>query len=198
MRTAAFVLLTVLALAAVAAPTPGGSPRGADASFTVTATGTGCPEGRTFCYQVENASSELTPGEEVTIRFENEDDVGHTLYVANGSRSEAETRDTSEEAALAHTREVEPGASASLNITVPGGDAVYLWCEVDDHEPQGMWTEMPVDAASENASGPDQGSRRVPTVPGGALVAAVGGAAWLADRDRARRPRGVEDGQAPS
>lgn len=188
-----------LALAALAGPTAQIGAAGDQASFTVAASGDDCPEDKVLCYRVENASSGLRAGEEVTIRFENRDDVEHSLYVANGSRSDSEGRDTPADAALADTGEVPPGEVAAVNVTVPDGDAVYLWCDVGDHESEGMWTQIPVDAATEEASGPDQGSRRVPTVPGGALVAALSGVAWLAaGRDRAIRLRGLGDGPETS
>lgn len=187
------VVLVALGLALWVPLGQAGSSSDEERSFTVAASGNECPEGKSLCYQVENASPELTPGEEVSIRFENRDGVEHTLHVANGSRSDSERRDTPADAALADTGEVPPGGVATVNVTIPDGDALYLWCDVDDHEANGMWTEVPVSAASESASGPEQGSERIPAEPVGGFLA-TGTAAWLAGGGKPSRRRGRRDG----
>lgn len=179
-------LLLPVALVLLAAPVVAGQSGGSDepSTMTVIAQTSDCPEERELCYHTENASSRLEPGEEVTVTFRNEGQTDHSLYVANGSRADDGNRDTPASAAFANTGEIEPGSQTNLTVTVPDGDALYLWCEVSDHEAQGMWTAIPIGTSNENATGPDQGADRTPLGPVGALIAIVSGVAVVA---RARR-----------
>lgn len=179
-------LLVPVALVLLGAPVVTGQSGGSDepSRITVIAQASDCPEERELCYHTENASGSLEPGEEVTVTFRNQGQTDHSLYVANGSRADDGHRDTPASAALANTGEVEPGSQTNLTVTAPNGDALYLWCEVSDHEAQGMWTTIPIGTSNENATGPNQGADRTPLGPIGAMIAIVSGVALVA---RARR-----------
>lgn len=175
--------LIPVALVLLAAPVVAGQADRSDepsSRMTVIAQTSDCPEDRELCYGTENAPSRLEPGEEVTVTFRNEGRTDHSLYVANGSRADDGHRDTPASAAFANTGQIEPGSQTNLTVTVPHAGSLYLWCEVSDHEAQGMWTTIPIGASSENATGPKQGADRTPPGPVGAVLAIVSGVALVA------------------
>lgn len=165
--------------------TPIAAGNGQTHEVTVVAREDGCPDGKTFCFEVtEGDLSSLTPGDKVNVTFQNEGSLGHELYFARTADADSSHEDTGEDAAFARIEETSPGASKQKTIRIPtDADGLYIWCDVSGHESQGMWESITLassDGGGTSTDGDQQGS------PLGLWIAAVGlvGAALIARRRR--------------
>ncbi|MDX1612522.1 MAG: hypothetical protein R3185_09135 [Candidatus Thermoplasmatota archaeon] len=139
-----------------------------------------CPSAKSMCFEFLSQPPTLQPGDQVDIALYNDDETDHTAFVAAKADADPNHQDTDRNAALAFTNQVPPRGTSTENIfTVPEGvDTLYVWCDLGQHEANGMWLEVPVSGgASEEGNG----------APGpGALfaLAVVGLSALLLGRER--------------
>jgi plastocyanin len=163
-------LAATVALVAAAAP----ALAQADASVTIEAPAE-CQE-TTFCYEVaEGSLDEIEPGDDVEITFRNQASAEHNLWVAD--LADVTPGDGSEpEDGLNGTEQIAEGEEATVTVTAPDGEGLYLWCDVPGHEQGGMYIEAPYESEA-------SGGQQSPAV-GPAALAAVLGAAALAVRRR--------------
>lgn len=147
------------------------------ATFTATAKETGCPAGRTFCF---DAPATVEVGGVVTLTLKNSGATVHELVAVPGADADANHSATSEDNAYGAVEDVEAGQEASADVTIPAGvTQVYFFCALPGHETLGMWF-----TAQGTPAAPADAEKKSPTpLPGilavGALVAA---AAFLARR----------------
>ncbi len=113
--------------------------------ITVVAQEGGCPDEKTFCFDVEERPDDLEPGDEVNLTLRNEGNTSHNAHVTTNDSADPEHRDTPSTAAIANTSTISPGEMDSTNVTVPeDADGIYIWCDMTGHEAAGMWVEMEV------------------------------------------------------
>lgn len=172
MRYIAAILLLLAGLPAAPALAASGTSPQAEGppSMTVAANDTGCQDGR-LCFQTDGTPDELSPGENLTVTFENRANASHSAHVTTISESNASHEDTPRSAAFASVGPIGPNETENVTFTVPDADALYIWCDEGDHEAAGMWAEVPVSSASQESRGPEQGARRSPNAAVGPLVA---------------------------
>lgn len=93
-----------------------------------------------FCFEVtQGDAASVSPGDEVTVTFQNDGSSAHNLYVA--AQDDADVGgDTPESAAIQNTDEVPSGNSTTVTFTAPSdASGVYYWCDVAGHEQLGMY-----------------------------------------------------------
>lgn len=122
---------------------------------TLVAKESGCPDDRTFCFEVEEEPSTLSPGDEVNLTLRNDEanQAQHNAYVTTNDSADPGHQDTSADEAIANTTTIGPGENASTNFTVPDADALYVWCDNAGHEAAGMWTTF---SLAENGTADNQ------------------------------------------
>lgn len=143
-----WVALTGLLL--VAAPVTsqvyGSSTDGDPKQVTLVARESGCPDGKTFCFEVEERPSSLSPGDEVNLTFQNpsHNRGSHNVHVTTNDSADPAHQDTAASEAIANTSTIDPGETARTNFTVPDAEGLYLWCDETGHEASGMWTSFSI------------------------------------------------------
>ncbi len=169
--TIAAVLIAVLGLAASPLIAPAQGHAGAD-TFTIEARESGC-SGSSFCFvPTEGNPQNATPGDQVTIIFENpsSNSQSHNFHVTTIDNADTANRDTSGDAAYASTGDVAPGEQEELTFLVPSGsEGIYWWCDIGGHEAQGMYLALDF-----TGGGADDGQNGSPFPTLGALVAVAG------------------------
>lgn len=117
----------------------------------------GCPHGQDLCLVPGQGDvSGLAAGDRITITFENRAGQSHTLHVAD-LNDRAEDGDTPGRTSIAHTGQdgVLPGRYATFELTIPeDAEGLYLWCNLEHHEAQGMHLQVPVEPSGPSPSDP--------------------------------------------
>jgi len=131
-------------------------------TLTVVSSQSGCPDGKTFCFEV-SADGVLEAGTDVEIVFANEASGSHNVHAVAPDLADADHRASPADRAIVATATVEAGGNDAVSLTVPAGEGIYFWCSVSGHEQIGMWELVPI--GSEIGSADGQGSGRwVPPV----------------------------------
>lgn len=168
--------------------------------------GPDCPttEQKLYCLTVtEGQLDGVQQGELVQLSLINEGQAPHNVYVTTADNADTGTRDTPADAAFANTSTIGEGEETNASFTVPSdAEALYLWCEVGNHEALGMWIEVSVEPAQDAGNGtdddgggvgdagdgddreqaPDEDTDGIPVPPWAPLVALLG--ALLVGRSR--------------
>lgn len=139
---AACVLVAALATAAF----PVGQAQGVTEVTVVATEGPDCPapEGKALCLLVEEGSpADIPQGTLVALTLRAEGQAPHNVHVTTPSEADANHTDTPASAAFAQTETIEPGSETNLTFQVPwDAEGLYLWCDVGNHEPLGMWISV--------------------------------------------------------
>lgn len=189
------IALGLLAAGFLAAP---GSAAPADVHVTLTATeGPDCDPttAEAACFIVSNGSlSDLPAGGTVHLMLENTGQLDHNAFVTDAANADENNLDTAGDDAVASTDTVSAGGNTSVTFTVPSdADELYIWCDIQGHEPLGMFMTASVGpAVSDGGDGADggdddgsEGDDANPLPAPGAL--ALAGAAGIAVLAEARR-----------
>lgn len=196
----------LIALALLGSGFLAGHASGAPADVHVTleaAEGPDCdPTGQQVaCFLVTNGSLEDLPaGGTVHLMLENAGQLDHNVFVTDAANADENNADTAGGDAIASTDTVSAGGNASVSFTVPSdAEALYLWCDVQGHEPLGMYLNATVSDApasgngtSDDGTGDEAGTdaeeeaNPLPA-PGAVLLASAVALAALAHRRRGGR-----------
>lgn len=181
-----WIALTITLAALLTAPLA--AAQGGTTELTIVAPqSSDCSDGKTYCFEVtEGSLSDISPGDEVTVTFKNEGQTVHNLYVTQSSNADPNNEDTSGDAAIASTEDLDQGEEATITFTAPE-DGTYFWCDVTGHEQMGMWLETSSAGTSDDSaetSTSDGGQNSSPGVGVGALAIVGLAAALLYRRDR--------------
>lgn len=138
------------------------------------------------CLEVDDGSlADIEEGSDVLVTFQNEDNVTHTLHVAEMNDSDS-MGGTDEADAIASSQPTDTGEETTFTFTSPvAGDELYFWGE--GYEEDGMWVTAdegdaqrePVPGEPGEPGGPDEpepGTDDTP-LPAAVALAAVGIAA---------------------
>ncbi|PSG98360.1 hypothetical protein BRD56_00005 [Thermoplasmatales archaeon SW_10_69_26] len=109
--------------------------------------GQGCKDvDKNDCYRVTEGSLEgFVPGMDVHIILENVGSADHNLFVTEQANADENNADTAAEDAINGSETIAQGETTNLTFTVPDdAEGLYFWCDVDTHEPLGMWMEAQV------------------------------------------------------
>lgn len=175
MRPGTLLLVAGLALM-VAGPTVGqGGPSGQDQRLRLVADDAGCAEAAR-CFEAEDVPEPLRAGTNLTITFENAGSEEHSVYVTTVAQADTDRSRTPASAAVTEIGPIAPNETANATLEVPSADALYLWCDLDGHEADGMWIEVPVETEPEAANGPEQGADRAPLPPAALVIGLAVGA----------------------
>lgn len=151
------VATLLVAAAPVAAQIEDGTAEQQPAQITLVAKEDGCPEDRTFCFELVERPDRLGSGDEVNLSLRNDGTSQHNAHVTNNSSADPDHRDTPAGAAFANTTTIGSGETANITFTVHGDEDLYIWCDMTGHEAAGMWGTVPV--ADQTADDRTQGNQ---------------------------------------
>jgi uncharacterized cupredoxin-like copper-binding protein len=124
------LLVVALTIGAVAAAACGGGSGSGSGSGSSSGSSTATSSGQTVTFtltefKITTASTNLTAGS-YTFDVQNKGSFQHDLHIATSDGSE-----------IGATPVIQPGASATLQVTLKAG-SYTTWCAVDGHRAQGM------------------------------------------------------------
>jgi len=148
-----------------------------------------CVQETAPCFAIGgDATGLIEDDDELALTFTNNGTSSHRLVIAPGAEADP-GNGTPTEAAFVELGPIEPGESVEQTVAVPRGtDTLHLFCDVGDHEQQGMHLSRnvyPGDSVqkAENQTIGDPGEDRIPSGPWIAL-AALGATGLLCRRRR--------------
>lgn len=147
MRTVLVTATLVLGLLMLAPPV---AAHEGSVHLEVQARESGCTGARDLCFSVEQGNlDDIGPGTEVEVTFRNQGENGHQFWATTKANADSTNQDTSTDTALGGTQDtVSPGSTASVTFTIPDdAQGFYFWCDVGNHESQGMWILHDIEGA---------------------------------------------------
>lgn len=147
--------------------------------ISVEARESNCTGTRDLCFEVTQGNlDDIGPGTQVEVSFRNQGNTGHQFWATTKANADPSNQDTSTSSALGGTQDpVSPGNQATVTFTIPDdAEGFYFWCDVGNHEAQGMWILHDITPADGGGNSPSLG---VPLV----LLAGLGLAFALRRRD---------------
>lgn len=123
------------------------------------------------CLELAGFPPDLAPGHDTAFELQVHPDASTSYEAALAAAPDADPdhEATPRSAAIAVVGPVEPGETASLNLTLPEADAVYVWLPGDDHEARGGWETVPI---RDEQAGEPTTSRQAPA-PGALVLASI-------------------------
>lgn len=102
-------------------------------------------EDRAMCFELPGEDDpRLREGTVLVLALENPDrnEQVHNVHAIAGTKAAGDHDGTSADDAIASTSTLDPGDEDETRLTVPSGEELYLWCNVEGHEAAGMWREI--------------------------------------------------------
>lgn len=141
------------------------------------------------CFDVAESQGLIEDDDELVVTFENNGTQPHSLLLARAEDADPENGTPSDDAFLS-LGPIEPGETVEATTEIPNGtEWIHLFCDVADHEEQGMHETRNVYPGgsvqeAENQTVGEPGGDQIPSASATAMVALAIGAAVVADRRR--------------